>query len=279
MKILITGAKSQLAKEIIKLTGNNNLNLHEFTKEEMNVTNYDEVNQIINNIQPNIVIHCAANANVDFLTKYPDQAYHLNTLGTRNVAVASEKVNAKFLFLSTAYVFDGLHPSYTEFDEPSPVNIYGKTKAAAEKIVQTLHSRYFIIRTSWLCGERFIKWMQDTILKKNSINIETDLFGSPTPTSDLAQFIIKIIMTDLYGIYHVTSSGICSKYDYFQLVLDSLGISDYHLVPIKVNDSEPNSLRPKYSTLENMALKVQGFDELRPWNEGVYEYIQNLYNL
>lgn len=143
MKVIVTGAKGQLGMDVVHLLEHKGYKVYGYGREELDITNFDQVKQVISEVKPDVVIHAAAYTKVDLAESERDQAFLVNAYGTRNVAVASETVGAKLVYISTDYVFDGTAKKpYNEFAPTSPLNVYGKSKLAGEQFVRDLHSKF-----------------------------------------------------------------------------------------------------------------------------------------
>lgn len=218
MKILITGSKGQLGLELTRqLTGNKEYELILTDREELNIVDIDNVNEVILSNKPDVVINCAAHTAVDLCETDIENAYKINAIGPRNLAIACEKIGAKFVQVSTDYVFDGKGKRpYREDDGTCPNSIYGTSKLMGENFTKEFCSKYFIVRTAWLYGEgnNFVRTMIKLSETNKELNVVNDQFGSPTSTVDLAKAIINLIHTEHYGTYHGTCEGQCSWYDF-----------------------------------------------------------------
>lgn len=163
MKVLVTGAAGQLGRDVVLLLESRGHEVLACDRQEMDITDLDQCGKVIGEFGPEVVIHCAAHTAVDAAETDVDAAYLINAVGTRNVALTSEKAGAKLVYISTDYVFDGQGSQpYHEYDNTDPKSIYGKSKRAGEILVQTLSSKYFIVRTSWVYGKygnNFVKTM------------------------------------------------------------------------------------------------------------------------
>ena len=190
--------------------------------------------------------------------------------------VEAEKFSAKFVYLSTDYVFDGQKGTpYSELDPTNPQSVYGQSKWAGEEFVLSLSSKYFIVRTSWVYekhGANFVK----TMLKLGSVGkpfkVVDDQFGSPTYTVDLARFLLQLIETERYGIYHATNSGSCSWYEFAKKIFE-VAEMQVELSPCTTADFPRPAPRPAYSVLEHAEIKLNGFQDLRPWQEGLKDFL------
>ena len=224
MKILITGCNGQLGKELVNQLKSINQSMNQpkytilaTTRDDLDISNQTNVDNFIFHNKPNVVINCAAYTKVDACEDNIEVAYKINSLGVRNLVIASEKVNAKFVHISTDYVFNGFSKyPYREDNKTEPNSVYGKSKLMGEKFVEQFSHKYFILRTAWLYGDgnNFVKTMIKLSLENKEVNVVNDQFGSPTSTVDLAKVIIRIMETENYGVYHATCEGQCSWYDF-----------------------------------------------------------------
>lgn len=277
MRVLITGANGQLGKELtIYLKQERLFEVIPLSREELDVTDYLNVKSSLQKYEPDIIIHTAAYTQVDKAEMDQDQAFAVNALGTRNIAVASEEHRTKLVYISTDYVFDGQkNRPYIEFDKLNPQNIYGKSKAAGEEFVRMFSSRYFIVRTSWVYGNygsNFVKTMLNLANQKEELSVVNDQVGSPTYTLDLSRFIVELMQTELYGIYHTTNSGACSWYEFAQAIFEEMKIS-IRINPCDTEEFPRPAIRPKNSVLDHMGIRLNGLSDLRPWREALREYL------
>ncbi|MED3936483.1 dTDP-4-dehydrorhamnose reductase [Priestia megaterium] len=275
-KVLITGANGQLGKELVELFTEKGFEVYGFGRDKMDITNQAQVQEVINTLKPNIVLHSAAHTQVDLAESEPDQAFLINAYGTRNVAVAAEAVGAKLVYVSTDYVFDGTsNEPYNEFSPTSPLGVYGKSKLAGEQFVRDLHSKFFIVRTSWVYGKygaNFVKTMLKLGEEREELSVVADQRGCPTYTLDLANAILELVNSEKYGIYHISNSGSCSWYEFAQAIFEEAGIN-VKVTPCTTADFPRPAARPAYSVFKHMALKMNGFEELRHWKKGLSHFL------
>jgi dTDP-4-dehydrorhamnose reductase len=228
-------------------------------------------------VRPEIVVHTAAYTDVDGCERDPDSAYRINAIGTWNVATASAEARATLVHISTDYVFDGEKGTpYIEFDKPNPLGVYGASKLAAEDLARQACPKHYIIRSSWLFGPNgkcFPKVILRLAETKKEIAVVADQIGMPTYTPDLADAIIELLTTPLYGLYHITNTGSCSWHQLAEAVLMEAGRSDIVLNPIRSVDWPSPTRRPKYSVLRNYARELRGMAPLRPWQEGLKDFM------
>ncbi|MHA7093094.1 dTDP-4-dehydrorhamnose reductase [Priestia megaterium] len=276
-KVLITGANGQLGKELVELFTKKGFEVYGFGRDKMDITNQAQVQEVISTLKPNIVLHSAAHTQVDLAESEPEQAFSINAYGTRNVAVAAEAVGAKLVYVSTDYVFDGkTDETYNEFSPTSPLGVYGKSKLAGEQFVRDFHSKFFIVRTSWVYGKygnNFVKTMLQLGEEKKEISVVSDQIGCPTYTLDLANSILEFVGTERYGLYHVSNSGSCSWYEFAQAIFEYKKI-EINVNPCKTSEFPRPAKRPAYSVLTSMALKLNHFESKRNWREALIDFLE-----
>lgn len=285
MKILVTGGNGQLGQDMIQLLKEKGYDVIVSTRKEMDVTDPISCSNFINKHNPNCIIHCAAYTSVDDAENFEDIAYRVNAMGTRNLAVAAERIMASLVYISTDYVFDGRKTEpYREYDNTNPINVYGKSKQAGEILVQSLSSKYFIVRTQWLygiSGKNFVKTILKNMQNSQEIKVVNDQIGSPTYTIDLANFIVALIQSDNYGIYHASNTGSCTWYQFAEVIMQQaeklLGIKvNAELLPCTSNDLSRLALRPRNSVLEHVSIRANGFRDFRPWNEALRDFFEKV---
>jgi dTDP-4-dehydrorhamnose reductase len=276
MNILVTGANGQLGQDVVRILGTNH-EVHGLGREQLDITNEDQCLEVLESLKPDVVIHSAAYTAVDLAETEEDLAYKINAFGTRNIAIAAEKFGAKFCYISTDYVFDGTGTKpYREYDNTNPQSIYGKSKRAGEYLVQTLSTKYFIVRTSWvygLYGANFVKTMLKLAQDRDSLKVVKDQFGSPTYTVDLANFLEQLIQTERYGIYHASNSGVCSWFDFAKAIFEECD-KKMNVEPCSTEEFPRPAPRPRYSAMEHLAIRTNGFEDLRPWREGLKAFLK-----
>lgn len=291
MNILITGCNGQLGNELAKNLNNGFTELGPIPEElrgaqvvcvdvqEMDITNYNAVVDLVEELNLDVIINCAAYTNVNGCETDSDTAFRVNALGARNLAMAAERFGAKLIHVSTDYVFagDGTVP-YTEWDLCNPQSVYGKTKYLGEKYVRDFCSRYFIVRTSWLygyVGNNFVKTMLKLAREKGGAKVVNDQRGNPTNAADLAHHLLKLAVTEQYGIYHCTGTGECSWFDFASKIVEYAGIPAT-ITPCTTEEFPTPAKRPAYSSLDNRMLRNTVGDEMRDWQDALKCYIERL---
>ncbi|MEK3704881.1 dTDP-4-dehydrorhamnose reductase [Paenibacillus sp. FSL R7-0198] len=285
MKVLVTGASGQLGRDVVLLLEKVGHDVLACDRDQMDITNQVQCNDVILSYVPEVIIHCAAYTAVDLAETDIDGAYKVNAVGTRNVAVAAERIGAKLIYISTDYVFDGHSTNpYQEYDDTNPQSVYGKSKRAGEWLVQSLSSRWFVVRTSWVYGihgNNFVKTMLKLGQEKPKLQVVHDQKGSPTYTVDLAGFLMELIATEMYGIYHASNSGTCTWYEFTQAIFEEAqttgGVSiQAKLEPCTTEQFPRPAPRPVNSVMDHMSIRTNGLTDLRPWRDGLKDFIFSL---
>jgi len=282
MRIVITGANGQLGTDLCReLQARDVIPL---THSDIEIGDMNSVKGVLKRCSPDVIINTAAFVRVDDCEANPDRTYLVNALGARNMAVVAQEHGAKLIHISTDYVFGGEekpHPTpYTEFDVPIPLNTYGRSKLAGEKLVRHLCSRHFIIRSSGLFGlagasgkgGNFIETILGRARERDELRVVHDQVLSPTYTADLAQKIAQLVTTEYYGIFHVTNRGACSWYEFTEEIIRLAGVG-VKLIPITTDQFPAPAQRPRFSVLDNYHLRLLGMDDMRPWPEALRDYM------
>jgi len=279
MNILITGSNGQLGKDCEHVFKNN----HQTTCvdiEDLDITSLDQVDVLVKKIQPDIIINCAAFTQVDACETKKKTADNINVNGPENLAKSARKNNSLLVHISSDYVFDGKKKStesYVEKDFPSPLSYYGRTKLSGERSVINNTENYIILRTAWLYGfygHNFLK----AILKKalnqpeTQLKIVNDQFGSPTWSFSLALQIAHLVKNKGWGLYHASSEGACSWYDFAKYFLEKFNVP-HNITPCTTEEYPTPAIRPKCSILENQRLKNGNLNKMNHWQTDLDEYI------
>ena len=295
MKILITGSNGQLGNELQKIVATGRAEIGSVSEQiknsevfaldvdKLDITKLEQVKTVLKEINPEVVINCAAATNVDGCEANKDLALKINAIGARNLAIVSEEIGAKLVQVSTDYVFSGVGEiPLNESDLVAPYSVYGKTKLLGEEYVREFSSKYYIVRTAWLygyVGHNFVYTMMRLGKEKESLSVVNDQLGNPTSANDLAYHILKLIETDEYGVYHCTGKGECSWYDFAAEIMKLAG-RNCTVNPCTSEEYKamyPNSAkRPEYSSLDNMMLRCTVGDEMRDWKDALKTFMDNV---
>lgn len=291
MKILVTGAKGQLGREICECfeRGYTELGCPEILKKKneiypvdidtLDISELSDVLALFEHEKFDAVINCAAFTNVNLCETERELAFKANAIGPRNLAIASEKIGAKLIHVSTDYVFrgDGSKP-YVEWEICEPQSAYGSSKFLGEEYIKQFSTKYFIVRTAWLYGyygNNFVKTMMKIARENGACRVVCDQRGNPTNAADLAHHLIKLLETEEYGIYHGTGEGECSWYEFTKEIIALSGI-EATVSPCTTEEYPTPAKRPAYSSLENMMFKVTVGNEFRPWQDALKTFIEKL---
>ncbi len=279
MKILVTGFNGQLGFDVIKELNRRNIPCLGADIEDFDITDKNQTENYILNYHPDCVIHCAAYTAVDNAEADEEKSRSINVEGTKNIAVACEKISAKMIYISTDYVFGGNGENpYEVSDGKNPQNIYGKTKFEGENAVKKYCKKYFIVRTSWVFGingKNFVKTMIRLGKEKEAINVVSDQIGSPTYTPDLSKLLCDMAESDKYGEYHATNENYCSWYDFAKAIMEKCNLKA-KVYPVSTEEYGAKALRPLNSRLSKKSLTQNGFSLLPDWENALDRFLTEL---
>lgn len=250
----------------------------------LDITDKEAVDKTIQEIHPDVVVHCAAWTAVDAAEDEDKQAKvrAINAGGTQNIASACKEVNAKMVYISTDYVFDGqgTEPWQPDCKDYKPLNVYGQTKLEGELAVSQTLDKYFIVRIAWVFGKNgnnFIKTMLNVGKKYDTLKVVNDQIGTPTYTYDLARLLVDMIETDKYGYYHATNEGgYISWYDFACEIFKQAGYTNT-VIPVTTEEyGLSKAARPFNSRLDKSKLVENGFKPLPTWQDALARYLKEI---
>ena len=293
MKVLVTGTSGQLGYDVVKelLKRGHEVvgaDRHEgdgsFDHVILDITDAEKVSQTVNEMKPDAIIHCAAWTNVDGAEapENRDVVWAVNVEGTANLARAAKAVDAKMMYISTDYVFNGEGEEPWEPDDKNyaPVNVYGESKLAGEKEVSGLLDKYFIVRIAWVFGKNgknFIKTMIEVGKTHEKVRVVDDQIGTPTYTFDLARLLVDMIETDKYGYYHATNEGgYISWANFAEEIYKQAGMPVVVERVTTAEYGESVAKRPFNSRLDKAKLTENGFTLLPDWKSAVKRYLEEM---
>ncbi len=275
MKILVVGGEGQLGRALRAVLAD-----HELTSvdlPEFDMTDRAAVERLMADRRPEVVINAAAYTDVDGCVRQPELAHRANALGPQNLALACLALEAALVQVSTNEVFDGCDPAgYEEWRPLSPINAYGRSKAAGEFNVRAVLPRHYIVRTAWLYapgGRNFIHAILRRARETGRLRVVTDEIGNPTLAGDLAAAIARLVETGRYGTYHFVNQGACSRWAFANEILRQAGLSEVTNEPILSSEFVRASTPPPFGLLHNLNGAALGI-ALRPWQEALAAYLR-----
>lgn len=300
MKVFVTGVNGQLGHDVMnelykrgyEATGSDiadtYVGINDFSPVttmpyvKLDITDTEEVNRVISGLEPDVVIHCAAWTAVD-MAEDDDKVElvrNVNAHGTENIAKACKNIDAKMIYISTDYVFDGqgTTPWSPDCKDYKPLNVYGQTKLEGELAVSSILDKYFIVRIAWvfgLNGKNFIKTMINVGKSHDEVRVVNDQIGTPTYTLDLSRLLVDMIETEKYGYYHVTNEGgYISWYDFTKEIYKQYGL-DTKVIPVTTEEyGLSKAKRPFNSRLDKSKLIENGFKPLPTWQDALRRYLE-----
>lgn len=282
MKVAVLGATGQLGTDVVREFLRADYEVAGLAHTDLDVGSLESTRAALDSVAPAIIVNTAAMHHVEKCECEPNRAYEVNAVGVRNLAIVARELGAKLVHISTDYVFDGLKECpYLESDAAAPLNIYGNTKLAGEAFLHGLGKKYFIVRTSALYGKNpcrakggrnFVELMMKLASEGEELRVVNDEVVSPTPTAELARQIVVLSRTENYGLYHATAEDSCSWYEFAKAIFEITNTK------ANLNVANPGEFlakvpRPKYSVLENAALKKLGLNVFQPWKVGLMNYL------
>lgn len=276
------GVGSDLAENYIGIQDGTYVTTAEYVS--LDITNKSAVMNTIKSVKPDVVVHCAAWTAVDLAEDEDKQAKvkAINVDGTQNIADACKEIDAKMVYISTDYVFDGqgTEPWQPDCKDYKPLNVYGQTKLGGELAVSNTLSKYFIVRIAWVFGKNgnnFIKTMLNVGKKFDTLKVVNDQIGTPTYTYDLARLLIDMIETDKYGYYHATNEGgYISWYDFACEIFKQAGYTNT-VIPVTTKEyGLSKAARPFNSRLDKSKLVENGFKPLPTWQDALKRYLKEM---
>jgi dTDP-4-dehydrorhamnose reductase len=282
MRVVVVGGNGQLGTDIASAFSDRGDEVVSLTHADIELSNLDSVRCRLGTTPADLVVNTAAMHHVEKCEDQPDEAFAVNAIGARNLALVTRELAAVLVHISTDYVFDGAKGEpYHEDDVPLPLNIDGTSKLAGEYVVRTLNPRHFVLRVSALYGkhpcrakggQNFVELMLRIGRERGRVRVVDGEFVSPTSTIDVARQVVALSGCDEFGLYHATGEGSCSWYEYAKEIYSLANVN----AKVEVADSSefPEKVaRPHYSVLENRALKRLGLNEFRPWQEALATYL------
>lgn len=274
-KYLVIGKNGQLGKEFVKTFSNSSIDYIALGHSEIDISNLDNVNKVINEVKPEIIINTSAYNQVDLAEKDYDIAFKTNSFGIHNLVKASENNNSFLVHYGTDYIFDGTKNDglYTESDLPNPLSQYARSKYMGESYLKD-YSKHLLFRVSWVFGDgeqnfiyKFKQWSKNKIMK-----ISGDEVSVPTYTKTIVDMTLKALDRDLTGLYHLTNSGYCSRYEYAKFITNTLKL-DNIIYPVSMNSFNLPAQRPAFSAMDNSKIQKDLNIEIESWQDSVKKFL------
>lgn len=301
MKYFITGYKGQLGYDLVRELAKRGefdiavsdrgcldpemnqrsielLNQYNLSFSALDITDKPAVDHLIEEIHPDVIFHCAAWTNVDGAEDNYDACYSVNVSGTKNLVDAAKNIGAKFVYISSDYVFDGTKEGYyTEEDKVNPLSVYGKTKFLGEEEARK-YDKHFIVRISWVYGingKNFVKTMLKLSDTKDELGVVSDQIGSPTYTVDVSRLLVDMVHSENYGTYHGTNENYCSWAEFAREIF-KINNCDVTVNDVLTENYPSKAKRPLNSKLSKEKLKNSNFDLLPTWQDALTRYCEEL---
>jgi dTDP-4-dehydrorhamnose reductase len=285
MVVLVTGANGQLGQALQFIAPTHpEIQFVFCDSSKLDITNLNNVEQLFKQFEPDFCINTAAYTAVDKAESEHEKAHLINVVGAKNLAEVCKEFDTVLLHISTDFVFDGdssklgMTNGYKETDTPNPTGIYGQTKLDGEKAIQETWNKHFIIRTSWVYsqfGNNFMKTMLRLASERDKLSVVNDQIGTPTNAVDLAEVLVKIILTnnrqpttDNFGIYNFSNEGQCNWYDFAKKIFEYNNIK-INLEPIPTTSFPTPAKRPAYSVLDKSKIKKVLGVEVKNWEKSL----------
>lgn len=294
MRVLVTGAAGQLGRDLVDVLGGSvprggganptpSLGAGSRGKasacdvvaadhRSLDVSDRSQVAEALEQLRPDVVVHCAAWTAVDACEADPGRAFAVNAMGTRHVAEAAGRHGAHVVYVSTDYVFDGTSEvPYVEWDRPNPLSVYGRSKLGGEL---ELGADATVVRTSWVCGyhgANMVRTVLRMMAQPGPLRFVDDQRGSPTFTADLAVALAEVSRARLPGVFHLTNQGETTWFEFARAVVEAAGGDTGRVQPITTAELDPPrpAPRPANSVLDNLAWRCLGAELLPPWQDGL----------
>ncbi|MCR5737764.1 MAG: dTDP-4-dehydrorhamnose reductase [Eubacterium sp.] len=288
MKVLVTGVKGQLGFDVVNELKKRGHQAVGVDIEEMDITDEQSVSTVLHQEKPEVVVHCAAWTAVDAAEDEENipKVMQVNAQGTENIAKVCKELDAKMIYISTDYVFDGQGDTpWKPDDERAPLNVYGESKYRGEVAVQKYLEEYYIVRIAWVFGyngKNFVKTMLNLGKTHDALTVVSDQIGTPTYTYDLARLLVDMAEKEKYGIYHATNEGgFISWYDFTVEIMKQASAYDeiYGKVKVSPVGSEmypAKAKRPANSRMDKSKLVKNGFEPLPTWQNALERYLQQI---
>jgi dTDP-4-dehydrorhamnose reductase len=289
MKIFVTGASGGLGSAlcpVLEKAGHQVLTSDlvssdpsAYPFDNLDIRDLSSVQKTVSAAKPDLVMHLAAETDVDKCEMEPDHAYRTNTIGTENIALVCQKLDLQMVYISTGGVFEGSKRTpYTEYDAPNPVSVYGRSKLDGEKVVQALVKRHYIFRAGWMIGggkkdKKFVAKIVRLLQTQNELKAVSDKHGTPTFTYDMSDLIAKVIATGRYGLYHAVNARMTNRYEIAKKIVEILGKKDVKITPVNSSFFPLPAPRAESEAMVNYKLDLLGLNTMPRWEDSLKKYL------
>jgi dTDP-4-dehydrorhamnose reductase len=284
MRVAVIGANGQLGHDVVAAFTTKKDEVLAVNHSDIELSSIDSVSAKLKELCPQLIVNTAAMHHVENCERQPDRAFAVNGIGSRNLAVIAAELNATLMHVSTDYVFDGSKRNpYEQSDAPNPLNVYGNTKLSGEHFVRATVPKHFVVRTAAIYGKspcrakgglNFIELMLKLARERGELRVIDSEWTTPTSTLEIARQLVSLSRSEHYGLYHATAEGSCSWYEFAHEIFSIMG-TRVKLEVAGANEFPSKVPRPKYSVLENSALKRNNLNIFKPWQESVREYLSS----
>lgn len=279
MKVLVTGSNGQLAREFVRRLTARSVEVAAPDEGRFNITDRRVVDQMVSAVRPDVIVNCAAYNFVDRAETEREAAYRVNAEGPRHLAEAARKFGSRLVHFSSDYVFDGGKQEglYEETDAAAPLNKYGGSKRAGEEAVaEVLEERSLVLRLSWVFGEgaqNFIHKFRERVARNEPLAATCDEFSVPTWTGTIAEVTLRAMDEGLTGLYHVTNSGYCSRFEWARTILRAMR-EERFVRPVSMESFALPARRPRFSAMSNRSFSQALRISIAPWEEAVTAFVR-----
>lgn len=283
--VVVIGSNGQLGSDLVESWSRAGCDVVGLTHADIQVEDADSVRGVLASLKPDVVLNTAAFHNVPKCEEQPDVSFAVNGKGSLNVAKVCEDLSAAYAYISTDYVFDGQRRApYTETDLPNPLNVYAATKLFGEHAALNYCRRGMVFRVSGIYGKvpcrakggNFVTTMIRLAKEKPEVRVVGDEILTPTPTADIALASVRLLKAGEPGLYHVTSEGECSWFEFAKVIFDTLRLTT-PLREATVAQFPSPVKRPQYSVLENARMKRLGVSTLPHWREALVSFLTSVH--
>jgi len=290
MRFLITGARGMMGRALSaqaeeqghEVWPTDIERLAHDPQDRIDVTDAAGLDRAVANFRPDAVFHLAAMTQVDDCEKRPEEAYAINAVGTRNVALLCRRHELDLVYISTGSIFAGSKPTpYHEFDDPAPASVYARSKWAGEVAVRELVPHHYVVRAGWMFGggaedKKFVAKMIELARGRDVLRAVDDKFGSPCYTRDISRRCLELLQTGHYGTFHAANDGMCSRYEMARAIVEFAGVRDCRVDPCSSAEFPLPAPRPRMEAMDGLHARLIGLRPQPHWRDALRDYIETV---